>query len=71
MLKKFFKLIIFVLSFSLLYSNEAKLKDKGGLFSEDKKRPVIKIMGHFDVYPIFIATFVPRRETLTATHSRT
>ena len=36
MLKKFFKLIIFVLSFSLLYSNEAKLKDKGGLFSEDK-----------------------------------
>ena len=28
-------------------------------------------MGHFDVYPIFIATFVPRRETLTATHSRT
>ena len=36
-----------------------------------EKRPVIKIMGHFDVYPIFIATFVPRRETLTATHSRT
>ena len=43
-----------------------------GTFTEyPKKRPVIKIMGHFDVYPIFIATFVPRRETLTATHSRT
>ncbi|WP_288153625.1 hypothetical protein [Phocaeicola sartorii] len=35
-----------------------------------KKRPVIKIMGRFYVFPIFIATFVPRRETLTATRSK-
>lgn len=27
-------------------------------------------MAQFDVFPIFIATFVPRRETLTATHSK-
>ncbi len=29
-----------------------------------------KIMGRFYVFPIFIATFVPRRETLTATRSK-
>lgn len=27
-------------------------------------------MGRFDVFPIFIATFVPRRETLIATRSK-
>ena len=29
-----------------------------------------KIMGRFYVFPIFIATFVSRREILTATHSK-
>lgn len=35
-----------------------------------KKRPAIKIMGRFDIFPIFIATFASRRVTLIATHSK-
>lgn len=31
---------------------------------------MIKIMRHFDMFPIFIATFVLRRVTLIATHSK-
>lgn len=40
------------------------------LFSEYKKRLVVKIMGRFDMFPIFIVTFVSKRVTLIATHSK-